>query len=78
MSDEFESQNSLSVSAALCVDADAFDRLGRVVRYLAVGLVDEAIHLRVLSSDRRVDTLSLGPIQTVPHQPITRPSGQPS
>lgn len=73
MFDEPESRNGLSISAALCVDGDGFDRLGRVVRSLAVGLVDEAVHLRVLSSDQRVDTLSLGPVQTLTHQPVEWP-----
>ena len=73
VSDELESQDGLSISAALCVDGDAFDRLGRVVRSLAVGLIDEAVHLRVLSSDQRVDTLSFGPVQTLTHQPVEWP-----
>ena len=68
-----DSESSLTVSAALCVDGDAFDRLGRALRYLAVGLFDQSIHLRLLSSDPRVETLTFGPIQTVMHQHITWP-----
>jgi glycosyltransferase involved in cell wall biosynthesis len=68
-----DNQGSLSVRAALCIDTDAFDRLGRVLRYLAVGLVDQAIQLRLLSSDPRVESLTLGPIQTLLHRRIGWP-----
>ena len=61
------------VSVALCVDTDAFDRFGRVLRHLAVGLVDQAIPIRLLSCDSRVETLTLGPIQTLLHQPVVWP-----
>jgi glycosyltransferase involved in cell wall biosynthesis len=62
----------MGVSAVLCLGPETFDRLGRVVRHLAVGLVDHAVHLRILSWDRRVESLALGPIQTVLHAPAGR------
>jgi glycosyltransferase involved in cell wall biosynthesis len=68
-----ESQDSLSVSAALCIDRDAFDRLGRVLRHLAVGLVDQAVHLRLLSSDPCIEGLALGPIQSLVHRRVGWP-----
>ncbi len=71
--DDDDSYTPQAVIAAVCVDEEAFDRLGRVLRYLAVGLVDQAVHVRLLSSDRRIESLSLGPIQTVLHEPIVWP-----
>jgi glycosyltransferase involved in cell wall biosynthesis len=68
-----ENESPLAVRAVLCVHRDAFDRLGPVLRYLAVGLVDQAVHLRVVSEDPRVDTLSLGPIQSLLHRRIGWP-----
>ncbi len=63
--------DSQPTSAAICVDSDAFDRLGRVLRHLTVGLVDQAIPLRLVSSDPRIEKLALGPVQTLLHEPIS-------
>lgn len=68
-----EEQSSRSVSAALCVDAEALDRFGRVLRNLLVGLVDQAVNVRLLSCDPRIDTLTLGPVQTLVHKRLTWP-----
>jgi glycosyltransferase involved in cell wall biosynthesis len=67
---------SLSIHAVLCVERDALDRFGAVLRYLSVGFIDQAIHPRLVSPDPRIESLTLGPIQTVVHQPIgwLRPS----
>ncbi len=73
VSDADERQNALSISAALCVDQSGFDLLRQVVRHLAVGLVDQAVHVRLVGPDRRIETLTLGPIQSVVHEPITWP-----
>jgi glycosyltransferase involved in cell wall biosynthesis len=62
-----------AVSVALCIAPEAVDRFGNVLRHLVVGLVDQAISLRLLSSDRRVESLRLGPVQTLVHQPISWP-----
>jgi glycosyltransferase involved in cell wall biosynthesis len=53
----------------LLADGDAFERFGRVLGYLAVGLVDQAVDVRVISTNRDVNALSLGPVQTLirPH-----------
>jgi len=56
------------VNVVLFADGDAFERFGRVLSHLTVGLVDQAIHLRVVSADLRVSTLSLGPVR-----PMVRP-----
>lgn len=73
VSDQTESQAALSVGSVLCVDHEALDRWGRVLRHLIVGLVDQAIRIRLVSSDPRVKSLSLGPVQTVMHKPLVWP-----
>jgi len=59
------------VVTALCVDGASYDRFGRVIRHLAVGLVDQAIHVRVVSTDPRVSSLEIGPIQATT-RPLVR------
>ncbi len=71
--DSTENHDLLSVRAALCIDGDVFDRLGVALRYLVVGLVDQAVQARLISSDPRIETLTLGPIQSVIHRPLTWP-----
>ena len=61
------------MSAVLFVGSDAFDRFGVIVRHLAVGLIDQAVHVRTASSDRRVEALQLGPVQPVLYRPLRRP-----
>jgi glycosyltransferase involved in cell wall biosynthesis len=76
VSETVENEGALSVTAALCVDREAFDRFGRVLRRLLVGLVDQTINLRLLSCDPRAERLTLGPVQTIVHKrpvwPMTR------
>lgn len=62
-----------SVNAVLCVGRDAFDRFHGVFRHLLVGLIDQAVGVRILSDYARVQTLSLGPVQMVCHEPIVWP-----
>ena len=73
MSDLPTNASRLAISVALCLDGDAFDRLGAVLRHLVVGLVDQAIQVRLLSADPRVESLKLGPIQTLVHRRIMWP-----
>ncbi|MGB2987565.1 MAG: glycosyltransferase family 4 protein [Phycisphaerae bacterium] len=73
VADTLDNQSALPVSAALCVDREAFDRFGRVLRHLLVGLIDQAVKLRLVSSDPRVEKLTLGPVQTVVHERIGWP-----
>ncbi len=73
VSDTTEDQRAQSISAALCVDREAFDRFGQVLRHLLVGLVDQAVSLRLLSCDARVDALSLGPVRTLIHKRLVWP-----
>lgn len=73
VSDAAEDRSPLAVNVVLCLERDAFDRFATVLQHLLVGLVDQAAQVRVLSSDPRVQALSLGPIQTVLHQRIVWP-----
>lgn len=74
VSETTESARPPTVSAALCVDGEALDRFGRVLRHLCVGLVDQAVSVRLLSSDARVRSLALGPIQSLVHPQIAWPA----
>ncbi len=71
--DPTESSRSPNVSAVICVDGEALDRFGVVLRHLSVGLVDQAIPLRFVSSDPRIRALCLGPVQAVIHPPFRWP-----
>lgn len=73
VSEDSQNAQTLPVNAVLCIDADAIDRFGSVLRHLVVGLVDQAIHLRLVSSDPRIEQLSLGPVRTILHEPIVWP-----
>jgi glycosyltransferase involved in cell wall biosynthesis len=64
------------IQTALCVDGGAFGRFGRILRHLAVGLVDQAIHLCLISADPRVEALSLGPVQTLLRPILRWPAGK--
>jgi len=61
------------INAALCIDGDAIDRFGSAMRHLVVGLVDQAVNVRLISDDPRVEQFQLGPVQTVRHPPLTWP-----
>lgn len=74
VSETTESARPPTVSAAHCVDGGALDRFGRVLRHLCVGLVDQAVSVRLLSSDARVRSLALGPIQAHVHPRIAWPA----
>jgi glycosyltransferase involved in cell wall biosynthesis len=73
MSEPVEQPPYAPVRAAMCVDADAFNRLGKVLRHLAVGLVDQAVGLQLVGSGAWLNSLALGPIQTVIHQKLSWP-----
>lgn len=73
VANESDNQRIPPLSVALCVDGEAFERFGRILRHLAVGLVDQAVRTRLVGSDPRIEGLALGPIQTVLHQPIRWP-----
>lgn len=73
MSDPPESYPHLAITSALCIDGDVLDRLGRVLRYLVVGLVEQAVSVQLVSDDPRVMSLRLGPTKTVLHHPVAWP-----
>lgn len=74
MSDPSANHGTGPVCVALCIDAEAIDRLGPVLRHLVVGLVDQAIHVKLLGSDHRLQRLALGPVQTHIHPPLHWPT----
>jgi len=61
------------IQVDLFIDRLAFDRFGRVLRHLLVGLVDQACRIRLVSADPRVESLTLGPVTTVLHEPLRWP-----
>ncbi len=71
-----ETPQGQPISAALLLSGDVLDRFGRVLRHLIVGLVDQAISLRLVSTDSRIESLTLGPVQTVVHDRIGWPFRQ--
>lgn len=73
VSQTMDSPQPSPIHVALCVDATAYNRFGDILRHLLVGLVDQAVPLRLLSSDPRVETLTVGPFQTLLHQRPTWP-----
>lgn len=68
-----DKSDTRAIHATLCIDSEALDRFGSVIRHLVVGLVDQAVHVRLVSSDTRIEGLSLGPVQTHVHQRLTWP-----
>jgi len=56
---------SRAVDVDLCLEGDALGRLRPVVRSLCVGLVDQPVRARLISSDPQVERLSLGSAQAI-------------
>lgn len=73
VSDATDYQGTPPLNVALCVDSEALDRFGSVLRHLLVGLVDQAVNLRLVSRDARAETLRLGPVQTVLYERVGWP-----
>ena len=57
----------------LCADGQTVERMGTVLRHLTVGLMDQAVTVRVLGSDPRLTELSAGPLPAIIHEPLTWP-----
>jgi len=68
-----QDENKTPLNVALCVEGEALDRLGAVLSHLVVGLVDQAIPLRLVSSDEKARRLKLGPVQALIHPKIAWP-----
>ncbi len=73
VADSEKNSSPLAVNVALCLDGDVFDRFGAVLRHLVVGLVDQAVQVRLVSSDARIESLKLGPVQSVLHPRVVWP-----
>lgn len=65
-------EGSRTLLVALCVDSLSYDRWSDVLRHLLVGLVDNAVRLYLVSADLRIQSLDMGPIQTLLHKPRSR------
>jgi|GEM_PF-1284043 len=63
-----------TTSVALCIDGETLTRLGRIIRNLAVGMIDHAMSIQLVCPDPRIGELSFGPIRTVVHPPIVWPA----
>lgn len=61
------------VDVALTMDHNLYTRMWEAVRHLCVGLVDQNVRVRLLSSWAGAEDLTLGPIQTVVHQQLAWP-----
>ncbi len=71
---ETNNKQSAVPEVVICVDGGAVARLAPILRHLCVGLVDQAVRIRLLSSNPQVKTLSLGPVQAVIHAPLRWPA----
>jgi len=68
-----EKSDEAPVDVALCIDGEVYSRLWNVIRHLCVGLVDLTARVRLLSSSRAAEALTLGPIQLIIHQDLVWP-----
>ncbi|MFQ5490885.1 MAG: glycosyltransferase family 4 protein [Phycisphaerae bacterium] len=68
-----ESPEPGPIDVALTMDQNLYTRMWEAVRHLCVGLVDQNVRVRLLSSWAGAEELTLGPIQTVVHQELTWP-----
>lgn len=69
-------EHALTINALLCVDGEGLQRFGRILRHLAVGLVDQATNVTLIGPDARIQALALGPIKSFTTVPITWPFGR--
>lgn len=74
--DEKPRPESASLSVALCIGGAAVARFERILRHLAVGLVDQAVQAQFVSSEPRCASLTLGPVRSLVHAPIRAPFGR--
>ena len=68
-----EQSRRASPDVVICVDGQAVTSLASVLRQLCVGLVEEGVVVRLLSSNPSVQSMSLGPVQAVIHAPLRWP-----
>lgn len=69
-----EETPALPVDAVVCIDDGALRRLRPVIRHLCVGLFDQSVKVRVITSSPEARMLaSLGPVQLLVHKPLIWP-----
>jgi len=66
-----EPQRGGGIHVVICLGGDVLGRAEAILRHILVGLVDQSISIRLVSDDRRIQSLALGPIQTIRHEPLT-------
>jgi glycosyltransferase involved in cell wall biosynthesis len=65
---------AIPVDAAICIEESALHRLRPVIRHLCVGLVDQSVRVRVVTSSQEGWPLaSLGPVELLVHEPLVWP-----
>ncbi len=65
MADGKDKDRTNAPDVVLCVDGPSVEHWKPVLRHLCVGLIDQAIHVRLLSSHPGIETLTLGPVQAI-------------
>jgi glycosyltransferase involved in cell wall biosynthesis len=66
-------RTSKPIHVALCLDAGVYFRYRAVLRHLSVGLIDEVSSVRLLTSAKQAQALSLGPVQVTLYEELHWP-----
>ncbi len=70
---QIDDRTQASTTVTLCLEADAYRRLGPVLRFLIIGLVDQAFQVQVVSSAPGVSGIALGPVRAIIYPPLSWP-----
>jgi len=70
--DAKDKERSNAPDVVLCVDGESVEHWKPVLRHLCVGLIDQAIQVRLLSSHTGIESLTLGPVQAIRLPPPRR------
>lgn len=73
VSEIIQNTTPTGANVALFLDGDSFQRQRCVLPHFLVGLIDQAIPLRVVTTDPRANSLALGPVQVVVRQTASWP-----
>ena len=69
--DSESSQHPIYV--AICIDASVYSRYQAVLRHLCVGLSDLVAGIRIVTSAKEAEALTLGPVQALIHSELRWP-----
>ncbi len=73
MSEEPKEPNQNPIRVAICIDASVYSRYRAILRHLCVGLSDLIAGIRIVTSAKEAEALTLGPVQAVIHGEIRWP-----